>query len=269
MTRQEFLRTTLGFGLLSAGMWSPASAQPYNLPPGPPDTEAQRLTDLVIANHFLNKRGLIKDGLGHITVRSLSNPKHYYMSRSMDPGLVRRRDMIELDENSAPVDPKVSGAYSERFIHGEIYRARPDVQSIVHSHSPAVAPFSVTDQPLKAMAHVAYFLGCTATPVFDLEDVVGEKNLMLVDTPRTGAALAKSLSDRQVVLMRGHGMAVVGPTIQDAVFRAIYTEVNAQEEEAALRLGKPKFMNCSEVTRAEAPSRQWAIWAAQDNGPLD
>jgi ribulose-5-phosphate 4-epimerase/fuculose-1-phosphate aldolase len=227
--------------------------------PAPLDTDADRIALLVTANHVLAHKGVL-EGFGHVSVRSASNPKHYFIAAAVAPGLVTRKDILEFDENSVAVDLKGREVYSERFIHGEIYRARPDVNAVVHSHASSVIPFSVTGVPLKPLIHVAFFLGSEPTPVFDLADAAGENNQMLVSTAATGAALAKSLGDRAVVLMRGHGMAVVGPDLQWAVFRSVYTELNARIELEALRVGQPKFMNKFEVNRTDRMDRAWNQW---------
>jgi ribulose-5-phosphate 4-epimerase/fuculose-1-phosphate aldolase len=178
-------------------------------------------------------------------VRSLKNPRHFYMSRNRAPGLVAQGDIMEFDENSAPVDQEGRQLYNERFIHGEVFRARPDVQAVVHSHAPEVLPFSVTDTPLKALIHVANFLGSEPVPVFDLEDVEGPRKL----------------GDRNVVLLRGHGMTVVGASVRRAVYNAIYAQINAKVELEALRLGKPKFLNQFEAQRVGQINRAWELWA--------
>jgi ribulose-5-phosphate 4-epimerase/fuculose-1-phosphate aldolase len=227
-----------------------------------PDTDEQRIAELVVANHILFAQAVL-DGFGHISVRSARNPKHFFMARSLAPALVTRDDILEFDEDSKPVDPRGRDLYGERFIHGEIYRVRPDVYSVIHSHTSAVLPFGLTNAPLKAAIHVAYFLGTEPAPVFDIRDAMGPKNLMLVREFKSGAALAKTLGDRSVVLMRGHGMAVAAPSIRDAVFRAIYTSENARVVTEAMRLGTPVFMNEYEVTRVEPVSRQWEQWAGQ------
>jgi ribulose-5-phosphate 4-epimerase/fuculose-1-phosphate aldolase len=251
----------LGAGL--AALVLLAGSDPAARAQAPPaaDTDEQRIADLVLANHILADQGVL-DGFGHISVRSVRNPRHFFMARSVAPALVARDDILEFDENSAPIDQRGRELYSERFIHGEILRSRPEVQSVVHSHSPAVLPFSVTGAPLKALIHVAYFLGTQPAPVFEIRDADGEDNAMLVNTARSGAALARSLGDRRVVLLRGHGMAVAGGSIREAVFEAIYTQVNAQIELEALKLGAPKFLNRFEVMRTERIGRQWELWAA-------
>jgi ribulose-5-phosphate 4-epimerase/fuculose-1-phosphate aldolase len=226
----------------------------------PPDTEQQRIADLLVANHILADHDVL-DSYGHVTVRSLKNPKHYLMSRSRAPRLVQHDDIMEFDEDSQPIDLRGRQIYNERYIHGEIYRVRPDVMSVVHSHSPEVLPFSVTQVPLKALIHVGHFIGADPVPVFDLEDVEGPKNGMLVLNARAGAALARTLGNRTVVLMRGHGMTVVGENIRRAVYNAIYTQLNAKVELEALKLGQPKFLNPYEVQRRGQINRAWEEWS--------
>jgi len=170
------------------------TAAPQQLPVEdfPPDTEAQRIADLVVANHILAHQDVL-DSYGHVTVRSLNNPKHYLMSPSRAPRLVQHDDIMEFDENSQPIDQRGRSIYNERYIHGEIYRARADVISVVHSHSPEVLPFSVTQVPLRALIHVGHFIGADPVPVFDLEDVEGPKNGMLVLDARSGEVEMEAL----------------------------------------------------------------------------
>jgi ribulose-5-phosphate 4-epimerase/fuculose-1-phosphate aldolase len=224
------------------------------------DTDEERIADLVLANRILADQGVL-DGFGHVSVRSAKNPKHFYMARSRAAALVTREDIVEFDADSKAIDAEGRELYSERYIHGEIFRARPDVQAVVHSHSTAVLPFSLTKAPLKAVIHVAFFLGAEAAPVFDLRDAEGEDNHMLVRTPQSGAALARALGSRSVVLMRGHGMAVAGNSARQAVFKAIYTQVNAQVLAEAMKIGQPVFLNKFEASRTERIDRQWELWA--------
>ena len=241
---------------------STAAAAPQAVAPA--DTDEQRIQDLVTANHIIADQGVV-DGFGHISVRSIKNPSHFFLSKSKAPALITREDIMEFDENSEPVDAHGRKPYLERFIHGEIYRLRPDVQSVVHSHSPAVIPFGVTTVPLRPIMHMAGFLAQT-TPVFEIRNVAGDDNGILIKNRLLGAALARSLGDSSVVLMRGHGSAVVGPSIKDAVFRAVYTQVNAQIEAEALKLGPPVFLNSMEAAKVDAANRSnvtrdWDLWA--------
>ena len=226
------------------------------------DSDEQRIVDLVAANRILADQGVL-DGFGHVSVRSLKNPKHFYMARSLAPAMVTKDDIMEFDENSVPIDQRGRDIASERFIHGEIFRARADVQAVVHSHSPAVLPFSVTDTPLKPLTHTSYFLGFDPVPVFDIRAAEGDDNKMLVSSAPTAAALAKTLGPRAVALMRGHGMVVVADTLPWVTFRAIYTQQNAQVEAEAQKLGKPNFLNRFEVNRADRVERHWDLWKAQ------
>ena len=230
------------------------------------DTEEQRIQDLVIANHILADQGVL-DGFGHVSVRSLKNPSHYYIARRQAPALVTREDIIEFDENSQPVDPKGPTSYSERYIHGEIYRLRPDVQAVIHSHSPAVIPFGVTNVPLRPIMHMAGFLP-QITPIFEIRKVAGDDNGILVTNAKLGAALAAALGNSSVVLMRGHGIAVVAASVRDVVFRGVYTQEDAQIEAEALRLGQPIFLNAMEAARVDAANqatmlKAWDLWDAQ------
>jgi HCOMODA/2-hydroxy-3-carboxy-muconic semialdehyde decarboxylase len=228
-----------------------------------PGTDAERIEELVLAGRILCDHGVL-DGFGHVSVRSAANPSHFLMARAgLPPELVTGESVVEYDETGEPAHAHGAAGPGERFIHSEIFRARPDVRCVVHSHTQAVIPFALVGTPLKAVIHTAYFLGTRPTPIFEVRDAMGPRNSMLVDTPAAGAALARALEDRAVVLMRGHGMSVVGPSIHDAVYRAIYTRVNAEIEAEALRFGNPRFLNDFEVDRDEPVSVQWRWWAAR------
>ncbi len=231
----------------------------------PEQADARIVADLVLANHILADQGVV-DAFGHISARSVKNPRHYYMGAAKAPALITAADIMEFDENSQAVDAKARAAYSERFIHGEIYRARPDVKSAIHSHSSEVLPFSLTDTPMVATISTAGFLGSAPTPVFDIRDSEGERNGTLVNTAKIGAAMAKSMGDRSVVLLRGHGMAVAGPDIPTTVFRAVYARLNAQAQLESLRLGKPNGLNAFEAERPVPPERPWELWVARVTG---
>jgi len=222
-----------------------AAAQPVGAPeqrPAQSDTDEQRKTDLVVASRILVQEGVL-DSFGHVTVRSLRNPNRYFMPRAMPPGLVTEKDIVELDLNSTPVDANAPRTNGERFIHGEIYRVRPDVQAVVHSHSPAVIPFSISpERPLRPVLHMAGFLPIRVA-VFDHRDVAKDdpslRGKLMVNDAKLGAALAKTLQNDSVVLIRGHGNAVVGASLPWAVLRAIYTQLNARVQMEAMALGGP------------------------------
>jgi HCOMODA/2-hydroxy-3-carboxy-muconic semialdehyde decarboxylase len=192
------------------------------------------IDDLVAGNRILYDQGVV-DGYGHISARDPRNPNRFLMSRARAPGLVTAADIMEFGMDSEPVRPDGRPIYSERFIHSEIYKARPDVHSVVHSHSPTVVPFSVTQEPLRPI-RAAFFY--PEVPVFDTRDAAGWTDL-LISNSALGQALAEKLGNNSVVLLRGHGNAVVGPTVRVAVYRAVYTEANAKLLLQAKMLGGP------------------------------
>jgi HCOMODA/2-hydroxy-3-carboxy-muconic semialdehyde decarboxylase len=232
------------------------------------------VTTLVVANRILYRQGIV-DGFGHVSARDPSGPERFLLSRSLAPGQVTRADVMTFDLDGNPQNGDARPPYLERFIHGEIYRARPDVGSIVHSHSPSVIPFGATRQALKPLYHMSSFIG-EGSATFEIRDsgdnIGGDTDMLIRDRP-LGAALARSLGDRAVVLMRGHGSTVVGASIEEAVFRAIYTEMNARLQMQALALGEPVYLNAEEAARSTRTNqgvlrRAWDLWAG-DIGPLD
>lgn len=233
----------------------------------PAEQDAQNITELVTANHIIADQGIV-DGFGHISVRSVVHPDHYFMSRSRAPAMVTAQDIIEYDLDDNPVNSKGQKPYLERFIHSEIYKQRPDVQSIIHSHSPAVIPYSVSTVRLKPISHSGGFL-VNEVPVFEIRDAAGEASDMLVKNKALGAALAQRLGQHPVVLMRGHGMAVVGSSIRVAVSHAVYTERNAVLQTQALQLGgRVSYLTIEEAKATGefndgAVDRPWEIWAEQ------
>ena len=171
-------------------------------------------------------RGASSDAFGHVSHRHPDAPDRYFMSRSMAPALVTPDDIIEYSLDSVPCDARGRGNFLERFIHGEIYKARPDINSVVHSHSPSVIPFGLVDAEMRAMFHNAAFLAA-GVPVFDISEKFGATDMLVSDGTK-GVAFADSLGDKDIALMRAHGSVACGPTLQTAVFRAVYTEVNAR-----------------------------------------
>ncbi len=221
------------------------------------------IDDIVAANRILFDQGVV-DGFGHVSARHDKAPDRFLLARSMAPGLVTAADIMEFDLDSAPVDPRGRAVYLERFIHGEIYRLYPGVNAVVHSHSPAVIPFGVSHTRLRPLYHMSSFLGLGA-PVFEIRDTAGAATDMLIRNRELGHALALSIGDHPVVLMRGHGSVVVAPTVREAVFRAVYTEINARMESEALRLGDVTFLSEQEAeaaakTNAGQVNRPWELW---------
>lgn len=194
---------------------------------------AALLADLAAASRILVAQGVV-DGFGHVSMRHPSAPERYLMARSIAPALVTPADIIEYDLDSHPCNANGRGSFLERFIHGEIYRARPDVMSVVHSHSPSVIPFGLVRVPMQAMFHNAAFLAA-GVPVFDIREKFGATDMLVSDGAK-GVALAGVVGDKDIALMRGHGSVTCGPTLQTAVFRAVYTEVNARVQHWTLAL---------------------------------
>jgi len=202
------------------------------------DLDAQRKADLVTAYKILVNEGIL-DSFGHISVRSSRNPDIFFMPRAMPPALVTQADILELRvSDSQPVDPKGRRVNGERYIHGEIYKARSDVMSVIHSHSQAVIPLSLTAIKMKPVIAQAGFLP-SETPTFEIRDVRkdGDRGMQVTNSAR-GAALARTLSSHPVALMRGHGEVVVGASVKQAVVYAAYVDINARMQMQALSLSR-------------------------------
>src|SRR6266568_1904539 len=229
------------------------------------------IEDLVAANRILYDQGVV-DGFGHVSVRHDKRPEHFLLARSMAPGLVTAADIMEFDRDGEAVDAQRRTPYLERFIHSEIFKIRPEVQAVVHSHSPSVIPFGVVAVGLQPIYHMSSFLGA-GVPVFEIRDAGGPATDMLVRNQALGAALAKTLGNNAVALLRGHGNVVVGGSIREVVFRAVYTEINARLATEALRLGQGQaiFLNDAEAAAATETNRAqigraWDLWKAQALG---
>jgi len=224
------------------------------------------IEDLVVANRILAQQGIL-DGYGHVSVRQDTAAGHYLLSRSLAPALATIADIQQYDLDSNALDPAARPSFIERFIHGEIYRARPDVRAIVHSHTPALIPFGVTGVALKPMYHMTAFVG-EGVPVFEIRKARGDgpKMLMLVHSPALGRALAETLGRRPAALMRGHGAVIVGSSLPQVVGRSVYLALNAtlQAQTAALG-GSINYLDPQEA-REEIPDnyqRAWDLWKRQ------
>ena len=239
-------------------------------------TEALTTTirELVDANHILFDQGVV-DGFGHVSARHPERPDRFLLARSMAPALVTEKDVLEFDLDGNPVVPGGPAPYLERFIHGEIYRKRQDVMSVVHSHSPSVVPFSVvTGVKLQPVCHMCGVLSAKGTPIFEIRDFAGPGSDLLITSGKLGAALADSLGEGPAVLMRGHGSTVVAGTLRQAVFRAVYTEVGARLQMESMRLGPVTFLTEDETvgttkTISTQYDRSWFLWLkAARNSPM-
>ena len=223
------------------------------------------IEDLVISYRTLAEEGVI-DAYGHVSVRSENNPRRYLMARQLAPELVSEDDILEFDLDSNPVDPKGRKFYNERYIHGEIYKARPDVMAVVHNHAPAVVPFSCTSRSsLKPIYHMSAFIGL-GVPNWDIREAQKGSD-MLVRNPKLGQSLAKKLGKFPAVLMRGHGSTCVGENLPRAVGRSVYLEQNARMQFQAMMLAGPKgkvvYMDASECAANvswQNYDRSWNLW---------
>ena len=230
------------------------------------------VADLVTANHILYDQHVV-DAFGHVSVRHDKRPDRFLLARNMAPALVTAADILEFDLDSNLLAATDRPVYLERFLHGEIYRVRPDVSAIVHSHSHAVIPFGVVrSHKLRAIFHMSGFVG-TETPIFEIRECVGDGSDLLIRNGELGAALAKALGPKSVVLMRGHGVTVTASTLPDAVYRAIYVDVNARLQLAASELGAVDFLSESEGraaadTNASQVGRAWELWKTKVEGGL-
>jgi ribulose-5-phosphate 4-epimerase/fuculose-1-phosphate aldolase len=217
---------------------------------------------LVTANHILYNQGVV-DGFGHISVRHNASPEHFLLSRNRAPGLVTAQDILVYDLNGDLTEPSVHRSYFERFIHSEIYRARPDVMSVVHSHSQSVIPFGATGQRLRPIFHMSGFLG-SGSALFDTRDTAGNTDL-LISNIGLGKALAIAMGQHNCVLMRGHGATITGPSIEVAVYRAVYAETNAKLQIQAAALGPVNYLTEEEAALATQTVegqvlRAWDLW---------
>ncbi|MGY1691941.1 class II aldolase/adducin family protein [Geodermatophilus sp. SYSU D01105] len=228
---------------------------------GSRETVGEQRRQLADANHILVDQRIL-DAFGHVSVRCADDPGSFLLSRNLAPGLVGPDDVQRITLDGTTEDPRPS--YLELWIHAEIYRARPDVNAVVHSHSPAVIPFGVARTPLRPILHMAGFLA-PEVPVFEARDTLGTASDLLVRNAGSGADLAASLGAASVVLMRGHGSTAVGASLQEAVYRGIYTEVNARVQAEALRLGECTYLTDEEAAATVATNttqlaRAWGFW---------
>jgi len=229
------------------------------------------IEELVLANKILFRQNVV-DAFGHISVRHDKMANTYLMARHLPPGMVTAADIVTFDLDSNALSHQGMPYYSERFIHGEIYKARPDVISVVHCHARPLIPFGTAKGArLRPMYHMSGFLA-EGVPVFEIREAGGMTD-MLIRTPELGKALAACLCDKPVVLMRGHGATMVGKSIRQVVFRAVYTAENAVLQMDAHRLGENgevEFLTAEEGRKADgwgrSVDRAWSLWKDQIMG---
>jgi ribulose-5-phosphate 4-epimerase/fuculose-1-phosphate aldolase len=256
--RTAFLAMSLAASLCNTGI---AAAQPA--PSSAGSVEPQLIEDLVAANRILADQGVL-DGWGHVSVRHPRDPNRYLLSRSRAPELIIAEDIMEFDLDSNPVDARNRPLYTERFIHGEIYKARPDVVAIVHTHAPALIPFGISKVPLKPVYHRSAFIAA-GVPVFEIRERAGMTDMLIRDQA-LGRALADALGNHPAALMRGHGAVVVGPSLQRVVGRSIFLPLNATLQMQATALGGPvTYLDAEEARKIEERegyglARAWEAW---------
>jgi ribulose-5-phosphate 4-epimerase/fuculose-1-phosphate aldolase len=225
--------------------------------------EQELVAKVATANHILAHKQIV-DAFGHVSVRSPERPDVFFMARNLAPQLVMPNDVLHFDMEANCINEPQARVYLERFIHSEIYKARPDVNSIVHAHAISVLPYAaLPDHPIKPLCHMSAWIG-TGLPIFEIRTCCQGSDL-LIRSPELGVALAKELGEKNGVLMRGHGFTVVADTIENAVYRAIYLDVNAKVQATAQLLGDPIFLDEAEASAATNTNsgqihRPWALW---------
>ena len=246
---------------LPEGKWHPGHV---SLPSAEPRDLLACKEEVVLASHILLRRGVV-DAFGHVSIRHPEDPDRFLMARRVPPGLVTADDVLPFGLDGELVDQDGTPVFLERFIHSAIYARRPDVQAVVHSHSHNIIAFGIVPSvQLQPVCHMCGFLS-EGVPVFEIRDVAGDATNLLISTPGLGEALAENLGQANVVLMRGHGSTVVGGTLPQAVYRAIYTETNARIQATAASLGPVTFLSPGEaraVADGEALQieRAWQLW---------
>jgi ribulose-5-phosphate 4-epimerase/fuculose-1-phosphate aldolase len=232
-------------------------------------TDPALVDELVTANHILFDQGVV-DAFGHVSVRHDDRADRFLLARNMAPGGVTPADVMEFTLDGEPVDAAGRSVYLERFIHGGIYRAHPGVTAVVHSHSHSIVPLSVVKGfRLRALCHMAGFIGGGA-PVFEIRDVAGRSTDLLITNSHLGEALAKCFKPGEIdiVLMRGHGSTVIGSSLRQVVYRAVYAEINARYQIEAMRLGEVTYLTAEEARASVANvenqiQRPWDFWKEQ------
>lgn len=235
------------------------------------DRLAATVGDLVLAGRILSVEGVI-DSFGHVSARHPERPDRYLMPRVRAAELVTADDILAFDLDDAPDPATDQRVFSERRIHGAIYRARPDVMAVCHHHAPAMLPFCASGAALVPVFHLGATMG-PQVPLWDSQDEFGDTNL-LVSTPEQGESLARALGSAWTVLMRGHGATVAGRSVRELVFRSIYGARNADYQLKAHLLGGARPLTKAEADAAEAfnltpfaMDRAWEQWSRRAETP--
>ena len=224
------------------------------------------MRDLVISNHILAREG-VTDSLGHVSVRHPDRPDRFFLSCSRSPELVKIEDIMEFDLECNPIDQRGRPMYFERAIHGGVYQARPDVNSVVHNHAYETIPFGLTKTPLQACVHPACGIG-TRVPIWDIRDDFGDTDMLITNMER-GKAMARGMGKDNTVLLPRHGCVVVGENLRIATLNAVYFKINASLilQTAALG-GEINYLTPGEIELTKklvyhenSVNRMWGYWA--------
>jgi ribulose-5-phosphate 4-epimerase/fuculose-1-phosphate aldolase len=226
------------------------------------------LADLVIANRILAHENVV-DAYGHVSVRHPQNPRRYLLARSLSPELVERADIMEFELDGTPAGGDARQPYLERYIHGAVYEARPEVLAVVHAHAEDVLPFGITEERLRPVIHSGSFMGAEV-PVWDIRDRFGDTNLLVTNVAQ-GRDLAATLAGNNVALMRGHGFVAAARSLIEVVRMSVYVPRNARVQYRAMQLGEPKPLSTGEIAARNAgykpysPEtwRAWEYWATR------
>ena len=226
------------------------------------------VSELVIANRIVAHLKLV-DSFGHVTIRNPENPQRFFMSRSRAPSLVTKDDILEFDLGSSPVDLRGFSPYKERFIHGALFKARPDVMAVCHNHAHELLPLAVTKTAMRPALHSASVIG-HYVPVWDIRDEFGDTDL-LVTSNEMGDSLARLVGQGRAALMRGHGSVIAGRSLRDVVFTTYYLRLNAEVLIKAMSMGKDvTHLSAGEVDKSGelhsqplSQGRAWEEWCLQ------
>ncbi len=267
-------------GTLSAqtrGTAPPSAAPPRATAPAAPLAERALVADLVSANRVLAHEIRVLDAYGHISVRSATNPNRYYLSRAISAGMVTAADIVEYDLDSARVGGSTGDGYLERFIHGEVYKARPDVVAVIHGHSPEMIAFGASGVPLRNMIHTGSFIN-DGVPVWDIRKFGGTADDMLIRNPALGKALATALERKTAMILFGHGVVITGTSLATTVSNSYFLNMNARVQMDALRLGGGSVSYLERAPGAKAPeatpagaganNRAWEYWKRRVAGEV-
>lgn len=261
VSRRRFVRLAgIGMSGVLASSVARIAAQQTRPAAGSPAEQAV-LEDLVAANRILAHEQIL-DAFGHVSVRHPRRPDRFFVARSLAPALVTRADLMEYDLDANPIDERGRRSYLERFIHSEVYRARADVQAVVHCHTASLIPFGVTGVALRPIYHQSAFIAL-GVPVFEIRSAAGMTDMLIKDGA-LGRALARTLGDKPAALMRGHGAVVVAQSLPTVVGRSVYLDMNARLQAQAIALGGPvTYLDAQEAQLYLASNnydRAWELW---------